>query len=201
MGHGDIVTREYMRKNEIFADAFNYMIYGGRQVIEPEGLQELDTAELALPFGAEDSQSAAQESVQKYRDILKSAVIKRDEHAAYILLGIENQQKVHYAMPVRNMIYDALQYGKQVKAVASAHRQKSREHEGGELPSSAEYLSGFYRNDRIMPVITLVMHFGADAWDGPRSLCEMMNVGDPALAGFIQDYRILLIDPAGLKEE
>ena len=201
MGHGDIVTREYMRKNEIFADAFNYMIYGGRQVIEPEGLQELDTAELALPFGAEDSQSAAQESVQKYRDILKSAVIKRDEHAAYILLGIENQQKVHYAMPVRNMIYDALQYGKQVKAVASAHRQKSRKHEGGEPHSSAEYLSGFYRNDRITPVITLVMHFGADAWDGPRSLCEMMNVGDPALAGFIQDYRIHLIDPAGLKED
>ena len=36
MGHGDIVTREYMRKNEIFADAFNYMIYGGRQVIEQD---------------------------------------------------------------------------------------------------------------------------------------------------------------------
>ena len=202
MGHGDIVTREYMRKNEIFADAFNYMIYGGRQVIEPEGLQELDTAELALPFGVDSGQkTGSQESVQKYRDILKSVVIKRDEHAAYILLGIENQQKVHYAMPVRNMIYDALQYGKQVKAVASAHRQKSRKHEGGEPHSSAEYLSGFYRNDRIMPVITLVMHFGADAWDGPRSLCGMMNIGDPALAGFIQDYRIHLIDPAGLKEE
>ena len=202
MGHGDIVTREYMRKNEIFADAFNYMIYGGRQVIEPQGLQELDTAELALPFGVDSGQKTGlQESVQKYRDILKSAVIKRDEHAAYILLGIENQQKVHYAMPVRNMIYDALQYGKQVKAVASAHRQKSRKQEGGEPHSSAEYLSGFYRNDRITPVITLVMHFGADAWDGPRSLCEMMNVGDPALAGFIQDYRIHLIDPAGLKEE
>ena len=126
MGHGDIVTREYMRKNEIFADAFNYMIYGGRQVIEPEELQELDTAELALPFGAEDSQSAAQESVQKYRDILKSAVIKRDEHAAYILLGIENQQKVHYAMPVRNMLYDALQYDKQVKAVSYAYDHGSR---------------------------------------------------------------------------
>ena len=126
MGHADIVTREYMRKNEIFADAFNYMIYGGRQVIEPEGLQELDTAELALPFGAEVSQSAAQESVQKYRDILKSAVIKRDEHAAYILLGIENQQKVHYAMPVRNMLYDALQYDKQVKAVSYAYDHGSR---------------------------------------------------------------------------
>ncbi|MGN1350724.1 MAG: Rpn family recombination-promoting nuclease/putative transposase [Anaerovoracaceae bacterium] len=197
MGHADIVTREYMRKNEIFADAFNYMIYGGRPVIDPEGLRELDTAELALPFGAADLQGNAQESVQKYRDILKSAVIKQDEHASYILLGIENQQKVHYAMPVRNMLYDALQYDKQVKAVASAHRQKK----GSEPCSSAEYLSGIYRQDRITPVITLVMHFGAEEWDGPRSLFEMMDVGDPALADFIQDYRIHLIDPAGLKDE
>ena len=33
----------------------------------------------------------------------------------YVLLGIENQTRIHYAMPVRNIIYDALQYGKQVE--------------------------------------------------------------------------------------
>ena len=58
------------------------------------------------------------ESVQKYRDILKAAVIMEDENADYLLLGIENQTEIHYAMPVRNMIYDALQYGNQVAAIA-----------------------------------------------------------------------------------
>ena len=29
MGTVDIVTKEYMRENAIFADAFNYLIYGG----------------------------------------------------------------------------------------------------------------------------------------------------------------------------
>ena len=53
-------------------------------------------------------------------------MLVKDDHAAYILLGIENQQKVHYAMPVRNMLYDALQYDKQVKAVSYAYDHGSR---------------------------------------------------------------------------
>ena len=48
----------------------------------------------------------------------------QEDEAAYILLGIENQTDIHYAMPVRNMIYDALQYGKQV-ADTAANQQKN----------------------------------------------------------------------------
>ena len=42
---------------------------------------------------------------------------------------------------------------------------------------------------------TLVVHFGADKWDGPLSLYEMMDLEDEKLLGFVQDYRIFLIDP------
>lgn len=31
MGTVDIVTKEYMRENAIFAAAFNYLIYGGKR--------------------------------------------------------------------------------------------------------------------------------------------------------------------------
>ena len=48
----------------------------------------------------------------------------QEDEAAYILLGIENQTDIHYVMPVRNMIYDALQYGKQVADTAANHRKK-----------------------------------------------------------------------------
>lgn len=114
MGRKDTVTKAYMRNNSVFADAFNYLIYGGKTVVDPEKLHELDTTEIALPFVQEENGTRKEEAVPKYRDVLKSAVIKRDNEAAYILLGIENQTDIHYAMPVRNMIYDALQYGKQV---------------------------------------------------------------------------------------
>lgn len=192
MGAADTITKAYMRENVVFADAFNYLIYDGKPVIEPEKLKELDATEIALPFGNGDTE----EAVQKYRDILKSAVIMQDEKASYVLLGIENQTDIHYAMPVRNMIYDALQYGKQVSDVSTRHRKAS------EKPQTrGEYLSGFYKKDKIVPVITLVVHFGADAWDGARSLHEMMDIRDEKLRRFIPDYKIQLIDPAGLSAE
>jgi len=136
--------------------------------------------------------------VQKYRDILKSAVIKQDEKMSYVLLGIENQTDVHYAMPVRNAIYDALQYGRQVADIAAGHRRNKKDFTG---KSNGEYLSGFLKEDCIKPVITLVIHFGAEEWDGPLSLHEMMSVSDIEILSFVENYRIHLIDPAKLTEE
>ena len=97
-----------------------------------------------------------------------------DEHAAYVILGIENQDEVHYAMPVKNMVYDALEYAGQVRKAASSHRnaKDAKEHSAG------EYLSGVYKEDRLVPVITLVVFFSAGEWDGPMSLHEMLNVQD-----------------------
>ena len=188
MGTVDIVTKEYMRENAIFADAFNYLIYGGKKVIDPAGLTEVDTATSAV--GKKDA-------LQKYRDVLKAAVIKQDEKMSYVLLGVENQTDVHYAMPVRNAIY-ALQYGKQVSDIAAGHRRSQKDYSG---KTGGEYLSGFFKEDHIKPVITLVIHFGAEEWDGPLSLHEMMPIRDMEILSYVENYRIHLIDPAKLTEE
>ena len=196
MSKKDIVTKAFMRENTVFADAFNYLIFNGKKVIQPERLQELDTTELVQLIAK--GKNNKNESVQKYRDILKAAVIMEDENADYLLLGIENQTEIHYAMPVRNIIYDALQYGKQVADIAAKHRAGDGDAKGH---SRGEYLSGFYKEDKLTPVITLVLHFGANEWDGPLSLHEMMAVQDPALLHFVQDYQLHLIDPARLSAE
>ena len=188
MGTVDIVTKEYMRENAIFADVFNYLIYGGKKVIDPAGLTEVDTATSAV--GKKDA-------LQKYRDVLKAAVIKQDEKMSYVLLGVENQTDVHYAMPVRNAIY-ALQYGKQVSDIAAGHRRSQKDYSG---KTGGEYLSGFLKEDHIKPVIKLVIHFGAEEWDGPLSLHEMMPIRDMEILSYVENYRIHLIDPAKLTEE
>ena len=73
MGLADTVTKAYMKDNSVFADAFNYLIYGGEAVVDPKQLQELDTTEIALPFGSQDEEGKQpEEAVQKYRDVLKS---------------------------------------------------------------------------------------------------------------------------------
>lgn len=197
MGMADAVTKEYMRGNKVFADAFNYFIYDGEQVVKPALLQELDTTEIAVPFALDEKENTTEEAVQKYRDVLKSTVIMQDSKASYILLGIENQTDIHYAMPVRNIIYDALQYGKQVSEVAKRHKNQG----DGKGKPKGEYLSGFYKEDRIRPVVTLVVHFGADEWDGPLSLYDMMDLDDEKLLEYVQDYRIFLIDPYKLTND
>ena len=233
MGTADIVTKEYMRENTVFADAFNYLIYNGKKVIDPAKLKEIDPTEIALPFDdeeiagkekdGEDKKRKVQgttewsslknepvrkktagrsgkktDAVQRYRDLLKSAVVKQDERTSYVLLGVENQTDVHYAMPVRNAIYDALQYGRQVADIAAEHRRNKKEFSG---KNNGEYLSGYLKEDHIRPVITLVIHFGAEEWDGPLSLHEMMSTRDMELLSFVENYRIHLIDPAKLTEE
>lgn len=193
MSKKDTVTKAFMRENTVFADAFNYLIFNGKKVIQPERLQELDTTELVQLIVK--GKNTKNESVQKYRDILKAAVIMEDENADYLLLGIENQTEIHYAMPVRNMIYDALQYGNQVAAIAAQNVKEKK------APTRAEFLSGFYKADKLRPVITLVLHFGADPWDVATSLHEMMDFPLEEMRTFIQDYKIHLIDPAALEPD
>ena len=159
----------------------------------------MDITEIALPTNIENTQDIkSHASVQQYRDILKSASIKTHQSVVYVLLGIENQTNVHYAMPVRNMIYDALQYGRQVTEIASAHK-----HAHTAKISRAEYLSGFYKTDKLIPVITLVLYFNTNAWDGPLSLFDMMDsdIQKHDYAKYIQNYHLHLIEPSKISDE
>lgn len=100
MGKKDTITKEYMSEPEYFADVFNYFLFDGRQMIDKKNLSVMDAAELGLIFAEENK-----EIIQKVRDVLKECVIMEDEKNFYLILGIENQSNVHYAMPVKNMIY------------------------------------------------------------------------------------------------
>ena len=40
----DTLTKKYMERPDVFADAFNFLIYDGRQVIRPEELRDLAQA-------------------------------------------------------------------------------------------------------------------------------------------------------------
>ena len=45
------------------------------------------------------------------------------------------------------------------------------------------------------------MYFGADSWDAPRSLHEMLIVQDESILSLVPDYRINLIAPGEMSEE
>ena len=133
-----------MQDSATFADAFNFLLYGGRQVIRPEQLRPLDTTAIALPYGGEGQP----EPIQRFRDVLKMVTAMEDGKRAYLVLGIENQSQIHYAMPVRNMLYDAIQYMTQVE-----ERRKARRENGEKTQAEEEYLSGFRSSDKLLPVV------------------------------------------------
>jgi hypothetical protein len=191
MGDKDTVTKEYMQDSAVFADAFNFLLYDGEQIIKPEQLKPVDTTAIVLPYGENDQAVP----IQKYRDILKSVTVMQDGNAAYMLLGIENQSQIHYAMPVRNMLYDAMQYVSQVEDASRSHRNGEAKPE-----TSAEYLSGFYRTDKLLPVITLTLYFGAEQWVAPTDLYGMLSANDDILR-FVDNYHLHLIAPAQISDE
>lgn len=191
MGLPDSVTKNYMSSPDTFADIFNLFLYGGEQRIDAEQLRPIDTTEIALPYGG----NAASAPEQKVRDILKTLVAKTDGNVAYCLLGIENQTKVHYAMAVKNCLYDAINLAHQVSEAAKSHKQS------GGNPTSEEYLSGFWKDDELIPIVTLTIFWGAGSWDGKLCLREMYRKVDPIILEHTLDYKVNLIAPNNLSEE
>ena len=93
----DAATKQYMSHKDVVADAFNFYLYGGEQRILPDRLQKLDATELASFYGKTGGGSG---SVQKIREEILVWEMMRDEDAVYVILGIENQTHIDYAMPV-----------------------------------------------------------------------------------------------------
>ena len=219
MGRKDAITRDYLQNNEVFADVFNYQLFDGEPVIRPENLMEMDSSGIfflpAVPGGKKPEeeehaeQSRGENSKPKppggselvknqFRDLLRNTVIRQDSEAVYQLrLGLEPQTKVHYAMPVRNQLYDAAEYFRQVERIVQGHKSR-KDHRGH---SGGEYISHFYKEDRLVPVFTLTVYFGAEPWDGPMSLHEMLDTKDPEILKFVPDYKLHLIEPSRLTEE
>ena len=192
MADKDTVTKEYMQDKAVFADIFNFYLHGGEQVIKPGQLKPLDTTALSLPYGDDDKTVP----VQKYRDVLKMVTAMSDGHAAYLILGIENQSQIHYAMPIRNMLYDALQYAAQVDEIAKSHRKNK-----DKADRSDEFLSGFYITDKLLPVITLTILWNGSEWTAPRSLFEMLDINDNSVLKYMSDYKLNIIAPAEISDD
>ena len=205
MGVLDTEGKKYLSDNEIFADAFNYLVYDGKQVIKAAELREIDTTELAVPYG-----NNAKAPVQKYRDILKLWNAMMDDDAIYVILGAELQDKVHYGMPVKDGLYDMLGYSKQIEEIRRSYRKQGEENTGeitaedGTLKiklTSEEFLSGLRKGDKLIPIITAVVYFGDTPWDGPRSLHDMLDFKNDAIKSFVPDYKLNLISPADMDDE
>ncbi len=176
----DSAEKSYWRDNEQFADLFNAYLYQGRQVINPKELAEMDT-DISDVFGIGE----VKESIRGARDVIKIA--KRYNGVEYVLLAVENQEGIHYAMPIRVMGYDQYSYNKQ-------YQERKRYYKNNNiLLKGDEFISGIKKTDRFLPVITLVLYYGEDEWDSPRNLHDILDI-PPEIKGLVSNYDIKIIE-------
>ena len=122
--------------------------------------------------------------------VVTADVVKEVHHGIRVnVIFLENQSEVHYAMPVRVMNEESAHYHKQ-------WRKRAKQHEEEKDLEGAEFLSGFAKNDKLIPVITIVVYWGKEPWDGPRRLKDMLDLEDFSLdlQRFIVDYPIHLLE-------
>lgn len=173
----DTLLAAFWKDKQHFADLFNTCLFGGETVIQPEQLEEQDSVNSELLVGERWI-----ESVERIRDVIKMSALGTD----FVLLGVENQNRIHYAMPLRTMLYDALGYAKQCKEVGKRHKNDK-------VINADEYLGKFTKADKLLAQYTIVIYYGEQEWDGPRSLKEMLDIPEE-MTPFIQDYKMNLLE-------
>ena len=175
------MLRNYGSGNERFADVVNAVLFEGKQAIRPEELEDVDTEESSV---LEHKDYA--ESIRASRDNIKVSKRSTAFGVELVMLGMESQEHIHYAMPMRIMGYDYGTYKKQYDSNAKKYQTAKGLEED-------EYLSGMKKTDRFIPVITMVVYYGEKPWDGAVSLHGMLNIHE-GMKAFVNDYWILLVE-------
>ena len=111
----DTILKTFWKNNQRFADLFNTVLFEGNPVLKPNDLQEVDTdVSSIIKFNGHA------ETVQRILDVVRKTAYGVD----FIIWGLENQEKIHYAMPLRHMIGDSLIYLKEYNEIAAKIEKK-----------------------------------------------------------------------------
>ena len=183
MGKIDAVICEYIADNERIADLFNGLYFQGERTIRAENIEDYEEKyPVKCPTGGKRSKRTGK---VRYRDIVK----KLKSGGSLRILAMENQNQVDYTMPFRCMEYDTMEYRRQID-----HRIRENEKNPQWSNNAAELLCGVRKTDRFAPVYTVCLYHGKAAWDGPRSLKDMMDFGSDSdqMSRYFADYPMKL---------
>lgn len=191
MGKNDVAVGRWLADKRRFADLFNGILFHGEQIICPEALVPMDRESDLLVVDKEGKSKA----LKRYRDV----VMRWREEVDFVVLASENQEKIHYAMPVRNMLYDSLSYVEQIELLWKTHLANK------DKMTREEFLSHFKKEDKICPVITIVFYYGDKCWDGSVDIHgmfseELLSSRKEILEKYVPNYRINLVDAARVEE-
>ena len=181
----DIRLKNFWRDNTHFADLVNAAVFGGEEVVQPDMLLEADT-----DFSGIISFPEYDEALKRSHDIVKKCSLGME----FIVFAVEDQSRVHYAMPLRTMIYDAMGYLKEYQELTRLRKQQRSKKAGNATTETRdEFLSGIQKGDRLHAQISIVLYCGDHPWDGPFSLRDMMEELPPSASAAFCNYEMNLV--------
>lgn len=192
MGVSDVTTNEYLDTRERVADLLNGFVYHGKELVRPEHVKQMKNVLSCTERQKVTRRSRRKGGEKQIRTVTVDA-IREVEHESKamraVIVMLENQTDIHYAMPIRALNLEAIAYHTQ-------WRQAAKEHSAKKDLSGAEYLSGFAKNEKVKPVLLVVLYWGQEPWNGPRNLKDMIDFGDypEELRKLILDYPLHLIE-------
>ena len=179
----DLQKKGYFYDPERFADLINGVVCSGKRILSPSDLTDMDSQTGFFRGSLGRSKNTARKK-QRYRDLVRKAAFGIN----FMVVGIENQEEVHYLMPLRNMSYDVAEYERQAAII---RRQVKKRKD----ITSAEFLSGFTKESRLNPCVTLVLYYGDD-WDGATDMYSILDFTNipPELKEKVNNYRICVCE-------
>ena len=131
----------------------------------------------------------------RYRDVFKEI----GKVKVVLMIGTELQSFVDYSMPVRVMDYDALEYKDQIQKIASERKTENVAKSGKKKIE----LSPIKKEDRLIPVITLVLYMGEEPWDTAKNLHGLLDFSEvpERFKTYIPDYQIHVLDVCHTPDE
>ena len=189
MGKKNDTLCSYLAIPEVFADCINGCCFGGKRTISAEQLSECSQ----IIYGGM--------SGTRSRDVVKGVCNGRQ----YAIIGIEGQDKVHQAMPLRCLEYDMKQYREQLRLLRQKNLAEDKtarwesqtdnsENDRRKL-SDAEFLSGIRDGEKLNPVITIVLYHGNIPYNGCLGLRDMLDLEkeNQIFEPFVDDYKMNLV--------
>lgn len=178
MGRKEDPVIAYYEKEGHFAELLNGWLFGGKKVIHAEQVHAIDRR-----YTGKSGKKYSFRYRSRYRDIVK----KIDGFRVRVVIGAEIQSYIDYAMPVRAMDYDAVEYGRQIANIRQTYKEEN--------PKKV-FLSALKKTDRLVPVLTLVLYLGVEPWDGAKSLHGILDFSKvpEEFRRYIPDYPVYVLD-------
>lgn len=186
MGKADLTEKNLLRYKDVFSDVANVNLFHGEKVLAEEDIVEEQT-ELIFKSPVDGNLG------QLFLDVpMKCKKAGTD----FVFICMENQSDICNIMPVRDMGYQYVKYTDQIKLWQKKNKKNNN------YPSPITKV--IHDNQKLKPVITLVLNYGNESWSNPICLYDLLDIPNEYkkyLEPWITNHQINVINLAEQGEE